>query len=208
MQSKGELESDSGSDHEGDYQNNELVQCRFYRDELPRVNDLVYVVTTDIRELGAYVRLLEYDNIEGFIMMSQVTSKRVKSVARFLRINKLEFMEVMRVDAEKRCIDLSKKSLKEDQKEAAMQRYKKAKIVHAIMRQTAVKLKTPVLELYEKFGWDLYDQFEHAYDAFRIALSDTKTAFAKVDIKPEQLEVLMDTIRRKMSTNPLKIRCD
>jgi translation initiation factor 2 alpha subunit (eIF-2alpha) len=37
-------------------------------------------VTTDIKELGAYVRLLEYDNIEGFIMLSQVTAKRVKTV--------------------------------------------------------------------------------------------------------------------------------
>jgi len=27
-------------------------------------------VTTEIKDLGAYVRLIEYDNIEGFIMMS------------------------------------------------------------------------------------------------------------------------------------------
>jgi len=108
-------------------------------------DQLVYVVTTEIRELGAYVRLLEYDNIEGFIMLSQVTAKRVKSVSKFLKIGKHEMMEVIRVDPEKRCIDLSKKSLKNAGKMIAMERYKQSKIVHAIMRQTAVRLKTPVI---------------------------------------------------------------
>lgn len=43
-------------------------------------------------------------------------------------------MEVIRVDKDKMCIDLSKKSIKDDVKQEAMQRYKKAKQVHAIMR--------------------------------------------------------------------------
>jgi len=38
------------------------------------------------------------------------------------------------------------------------------------MRACAVQLKTPVEELYEEWGWDLYDLFEHALDAFRIAI--------------------------------------
>ena len=78
------------------------------------------------------------------------------------------------------------------------------------MRQTAVKLKTPVLELYERWGWDLYDScgFEHAYDAFRIALSDPQTVFSQIDIPDEHQKVLLETIRKKMTVNPLKIRVD
>ena len=62
-------------------------------------------------------------------------------------------MEVLRVDEDKMCIDLSKKSIKADAIDVATKRYKKAKQVHSIMRQTAIKLNTPVEELYEKFGW-------------------------------------------------------
>jgi len=41
------------------------------------------------------------------------------------------------------------------------------------MKQTAIKLKTPIEHLYEQFGWDLYDKcgFEHAFDAFRVAMT-------------------------------------
>jgi len=132
------------------------------------------VIIKDIKDLGAYVELLEYDNIEGFIMLSQVTNKRVKSVYKFLKIGKQEMMEVLRVDEDKMCIDLTKKNVKPELQDAAVKRFKKAKQVHAIMKQAAVKLQTPAEELYEQFGWDLYEKcgFDHAYDAFRVAMTD------------------------------------
>jgi translation initiation factor 2 subunit 1 len=86
---------------------------------VPKQDDVVAVVTTEIKDLGAYVKLIEYDNIEGFIMLSQVTAKRVKTVHKFLKIGKQEMMEVLRVDEDKMCIDLSKKSLKTDAINAA-----------------------------------------------------------------------------------------
>lgn len=53
-----------------DYNNSELVKCRYYRNKMPAKDDIVAVVTVEIKDLGAYVRLIEYDNIEGFIMLS------------------------------------------------------------------------------------------------------------------------------------------
>jgi translation initiation factor 2 subunit 1 len=69
---------------------------------------------------------VEYGGIEGFIMLSQVTAKRVKTVKKLLNVGKQEFMEVLRVDEEKMCIDLSKKSLKTDGINAATKRLKKS----------------------------------------------------------------------------------
>jgi len=92
------MENSSDDDELFDYKNSDLVKCRFYREVVPAKDDLVAVVTVDIKDLGAYVRLLEYDNIEGFIMLSQVTAKRVKSVYKFLKLGKQEMMEVLRVD--------------------------------------------------------------------------------------------------------------
>lgn len=115
------------------------------------------MVTTEIKDMGAYVRLLEYDNIEGFIMIGQVTAKRVKSVYKFLKIGCQEMMEVLRVDEKTACIDLSKKSIKAVTRDESTKRYKKAKQVHTIMRQVAVKLQIPIEQLYERWCWDLYD---------------------------------------------------
>jgi translation initiation factor 2 subunit 1 len=168
-----DISSEEEKTGEQDYKNSALTKCRFYRKKFPAKDDIVAVVTKDIKDLGAYVELLEYNNIEGFIMLSQVTNKRVKSVYKFLKIGKQEMMEVLRIDEGKECIDLTKKSIKPELHDAANKRFKKAKQVHGIMRQVAVKLQTPVEELYEQFGWDLYEKcgYDHAFDAFRVALS-------------------------------------
>ena len=92
------------------------------------------VVTTELRDMGANVRLLEYDNLEGFIMLSHVSTRRVRSVQKFLKIGRKEMMEVLRVDEEKMCIDLSKKSMKPDAVDEAYKKYISSKKVHAIMK--------------------------------------------------------------------------
>jgi len=73
--------------------------------------------------------------------------------------------------------------------------YDKAKIVHLILRLTAVTLKTKVIDLYESFGWDLYDEFEHAYDAFKLCLTDPELVFQKIpDINEEYKKALVANI--------------
>lgn len=43
-----------------------------------------------------------------------------------------------------------------------------SKQVHSIMSYVAGSTKTPLLKLYETFGWDLYRRFGHAYEAFKL----------------------------------------
>jgi translation initiation factor 2 alpha subunit (eIF-2alpha) len=43
-----------------------------------------------------------------------------------------------------------------------------SKQVHSIMSYVAGSTKTPLLKLYETFGWDLYKRFGHAYEAFKL----------------------------------------
>ena len=66
---KEEVPLSSDEEEKIDYKNSHLVKCRYYREELPAKAQIVMVETTEIKELGAYVKLLEYDNAEGFIML-------------------------------------------------------------------------------------------------------------------------------------------
>jgi translation initiation factor 2 subunit 1 len=49
--------------------------------------------------------------MEGMILSTEVTRKRVKSVKKLIKVGKQEIMAVIRVDKEKRYIDLSKKQV-------------------------------------------------------------------------------------------------
>ena len=85
-------------------------------------------------------------------------------------MGKKETMTVIRVDKDKRYIDLSKKKVQPADAFQTEKYYKKAKMVHNILKQVATKLDCYLLELYEGFAWDLYDKYGHCYDAFRLIM--------------------------------------
>ena len=66
--------------------NKEDYECRFHRNEWPEINELVVVEITNVNDDGAYVKLLEYNNIEALILATNTTRKRVKNVKKLLRL--------------------------------------------------------------------------------------------------------------------------
>lgn len=54
-----------------------------------------------IQEMGAYVQLLEYNNIEGMILLSELSRRRIRSVQKLIRVGRNEVVVVLRVDKEK-----------------------------------------------------------------------------------------------------------
>lgn len=54
-----------------------------------------------IAEMGAYVYLLEYNSIEGMILLSELSRRRIRSINKLIRVGKTEPVVVIRVDKEK-----------------------------------------------------------------------------------------------------------
>ncbi len=77
------------------------LRCRFYENVFPEPEEVVMVNVTEIGEMGAYVTLLEYDNIEGMILLSELSRRRIRSINKLVRVNRTEIVMVIRVDKEK-----------------------------------------------------------------------------------------------------------
>lgn len=58
--------------------------------------------------MGAYVKLLEYDNIDGMILLSELSRRRIRSIQKLIRVGRNEVVVVLRVDKEKGGEDLQK----------------------------------------------------------------------------------------------------
>ena len=78
-----------------------LSNCRFYENPFPAIDELVVVQVRQIAEMGAYVKLLEYDNIEGMILLSELSRRRIRSINKLIRVGRNEVVVVLRVDQEK-----------------------------------------------------------------------------------------------------------
>merc|ERR1711939_1034449 len=105
------------------------LECRFYEEPFPEVESLVMVNVRNIAEMGAYVTLLEYNNIEGMILLSELSRRRIRSINKLIRVGRNEIVVVLRVDREKGYIDLSKRRVSAEDVLKCEERYNKSKAV-------------------------------------------------------------------------------
>jgi translation initiation factor 2 subunit 1 len=193
------------------------LNCRYYENKFPALESVVVVNVRNIADMGAYVTLLEYDDIEGMILLSELSRRRIRSIHKLIRVNRNEIVMVLRVDTEKGYIDLSKRRVSREDVEATEDRFNKAKAVHGVLRHIAERHKYFLKELYERIGWPLYKKYGHAYDAFKLAVtSDTDKSVVDpfVELAAEQnlpaslVQELKLYITKRLAPQPIKIRSD
>ncbi|KAG7264810.1 hypothetical protein CRUP_005579 [Coryphaenoides rupestris] len=179
------------------------LSCRFYQHRFPEVEDVVMVNVRSIAEMGAYVSLLEYNNIEGMILLSELSRRRIRSINKLIRIGRNECVVVIRVDKEK------EEAIKCEDK------FTKSKTVYSILRHVAEVLeytKDEQLEsLFQRTAWVFDEKYKRpgygAYDVFKQAVSDP-AILDGLDLTEEEKNVLIDNINRRLTPQAVKIRAD
>lgn len=184
------------------------LSCRYYENEFPEVEDVVIVEVKQIAEMGAYVQLLEYNNTEGMILLSELSRRRIRSINKLIKVGRNEVVVVLRVDREKGYIDLSKRRVNQDDVARHEIKYSKAKAVHSILRHCAETLDTDLEPLYQSVGWPLARKYGHAYDAFAKSITDEEEVFGSVTCSAQVREILMTQIKRRLSPQAVKVRAD
>ncbi|XP_071380711.1 eukaryotic translation initiation factor 2 subunit 1-like, partial [Centroberyx affinis] len=191
------------------------LSCRFYQHRFPEVEDVVMVNVRSIAEMGAYVSLLEYNNIEGMILLSELSRRRIRSINKLIRIGRNECVVVIRVDKEKGYIDLSKRRVSPEEAIKCEDKFTKSKTVYSILRHVAEVLdysKDEQLEsLFQRTAWVFDEKYKRpgygAYDVFKQAVSDP-SILDGLDLTEEERNVLIDNINRRLTPQAVKIRAD
>ena len=168
-----------------------------------------------IAEMGAYVSLLEYNDIEGMILLSELSRRRIRSINKLIRIGRNECVVVVRMDKEKGYIDLSKRRVSPEEAIKCEDKFTKSKTVCSILRHVAEVLeytKDEQLEsLFQRTAWVFDDKSKRpgygAYDAFKHAVSDPSISDS-LDLNEDEWEVLINNINRHLTLQSVKIRAD
>ncbi|XP_071964241.1 eukaryotic translation initiation factor 2 subunit 1-like [Antedon mediterranea] len=191
------------------------ISCRFYGNNFPEVEDVVMVTVTSIAEMGAYVNLLEYNNIEGMILLSELSRRRIRSINKLIRVGKNECVVVIRVDKEKGYIDLSKRRVSQEEIAKCEEKFAKAKAVNQILRHVGEIMKyesdQQLEDLYTKTAWYFDKKLNKpgygAHEVFKNSVSDP-SVLAECNLDEPTLDCLMTQIKRRLTPQAVKIRAD
>ncbi|KAL4722610.1 hypothetical protein ACLX1H_010491 [Fusarium chlamydosporum] len=185
-----------------------LTNCRFYEEKYPEIDSFVMVNVKQIAEMGAYVKLLEYDDIDGMILLSELSRRRIRSIQKLIRVGRNEVVVVLRVDKEKGYIDLSKRRVSPEDIVKCEERYNKSKMVHSIMRHLADHTKIPLESLYEAIAWPLNKKYGHALDAFKLSITNPEV-WNDITFPDEVTAKELKTyIGKRLTPQPTKVRAD
>jgi len=191
------------------------ISCRFYKQKYPEIDDIVMVNVRSIADMGAYVHLLEYKSIEGMILLSELSRRRIRSINKLIRVGRSECVVVIRVDKDKGYIDLSKRRVSAEEVKKCEEKFTRGKTVASILRHVGELLQydsdDQLEELFEKTAWYFDEKLKAsggAYEAFKHAVNDPTILDECEGLDEKTKQVLIENINRRMMPQSVKIRSD
>ncbi len=133
--------------------------------EMPEQGEIVLATVSKVMDHGAYVTLDEYDDIQGFLHISEIAPGWIRSISRFVRGGEKKVLLVKKVNSKRGDIDLSLKQISKDQKKQKLKEVKKFEKGKTLLQNVQEKAKLSDEEV-EKLEDSIYSKFDSVYDAF------------------------------------------
>ena len=132
--------------------------------ELPEVGEIVIATIKKTGDHGAYVSLDEYDDIQGFLHISEIAPGWVRKVTKYVKEGDKKVLLVKKIQEDRAEIDLSLKQISKEQRKKKLLDVKRFEKEQGILKniQDKVKLSSEeVDDLEEK----LLSKYQSVYDA-------------------------------------------
>ena len=134
-------------------------------EELPEQGEIVLATVSKLMDHGAYVTLDEYENIQGFLHISEIAPGWIRAVNRFVREGEKKVLLVKKVNPQRGDIDLSLKQVSKDQQKQKLKEVKKFEKGKTLLQNLKENADLTDKEI-EKLEDNIFSKYESVYDAF------------------------------------------
>ncbi len=172
---------------------------------LPELGELVVATVVRIVPYGAYVTLDEYNNVEGLLHISEVSSGWVRNIREHIREGQKTVLKVLRTDPEKNHVDMSLRRVSEREKKDKLLEWKQDNRGRRLLDMAAEKMKVSSDEAYQKVGILIEDKFGNIYTGLERAVVEGEEPLLKVGIPPEWASALFDVAKSKIRIHRVQI---
>lgn len=163
--------------------------------EFPEMFELVLATAKKSSNHGIYVTLDEYDELPGFLHISEIATGWVKNVDRFVRVGDKKILKVIRIDKERSETDLSLRQVTGEERKLKLIEVKKSEKAKTILQMFKDKNNVSDEEL-EKITNILEEEFESVYTALAAIAKNGIEILKDKSIKNE-LQKKLDKISKE-----------
>jgi len=173
--------------------------------EWPEPGDLVLASVQRITDYGAYVTLDEYGK-EGLLHVSEVSSGWVRNIRDFVREGQKIVLKVLRVDTEKRHVDLSLRRVSRRERREKVLSWKRERKAESLLRSVSEKLKMPLEELHAKTETLMEEKFGGIYEGLERTAREGPSVLIEAGLPTDLATTIAEVAKEKIRLPTVKIK--
>src|SRR5919204_4114499 len=158
---------------------------------LPEEGEIVIATVTQVTGHGAYVTLDEYNNMTGFLHISEIATGWIRNIERYVRPKQKAVLKVIRVDKTRAEVDTSLKQVSGEERKSKLIEVKKNEKASAFME--IIKLKAQINDFQIKEIEDkILQKYDYIYDVFETVAKKGIDTIQNLGLSPEVLKAIED----------------
>src|ERR671916_3124967 len=162
---------------------------------LPEEGEIVIATVTQVTGHGAYVTLDEYNNMTGFLHISEIATGWIRNIERYVRPKEKAVLKVIRVNKARDEVDTSLKQVSGEERKSKLIEVKKND--KATIFMDFIKLK---LQLTDQHVQEIEDRvlqkYDYVYDAFEAVSRKGLDAIQNINLSPEIKNAIEEASKR------------
>ena len=136
----------------------------------PKENELVVCTVKDVLSNSAWCEILEYPEYKGLINANEVPS--VYDIKEVLKVGKRYVAKILKIDEEKKIVELSIKRVKDFEEKAKWEEFKKEQRAIKIFELLGKKYNKSLDEIFDEVGNKILEKYGSLYDFISKALEN------------------------------------
>jgi translation initiation factor 2 subunit 1 len=162
---------------------------------LPEEGEIVIATVTQVTAHGAYVTLDEYNNMTGFLHISEIATGWIRNIERFIRPKQKAVLKVIRANKVRGQVDTSLKQVSGEERKSKLIEVKKNDKAATFLDFIKSKLKLTD-ETVKEIEDVLLQKYDYLYDAFEAVSRKGLDAIQNINLSPEIKNAIEEASKR------------
>lgn len=162
---------------------------------LPEEGEIVIATVTQVTGHGAYVTLDEYNNMTGFLHISEIATGWIRNIERYIRPKQKAVLKVIKVNKVRGEVDTSLKQVSGEERKSKLIEVKKNDKADTFLDFIKSKLKLTD-ETVKEIEDVLLQKYDYVYDAFEAVSRKGLDAIQNINLSPEIKNAIEEASKR------------
>jgi translation initiation factor 2 subunit 1 len=167
--------------------------------DLPERGDVVLCTVREITSHGIYVDLDEYNSMNGFLHISEISTGWVRNIERVAKVGQKLVLKVVRAERSRREVDLSLRQVTNEERRNKLIEWKRKEKAMTILSMVKKKLGMDDRQFSDLLA-KLQGEYGTLYDSLEDAEKRGEKTFASMELSPELVNEMVTAAKEKIAS--------